>query len=89
MLAAGRGGESGALSPHWGNILRVFDVLLDTLRANNVPAFLVRKLFEQLFSFVNVQVRWGLGAVYSASVQAATLCETAPSSEPLSGFCPA
>ncbi|GAB4821968.1 hypothetical protein N2152v2_009014 [Parachlorella kessleri] len=52
----GRGGESGALSPHWGNILRVFDVLLDTLRANNVPAFLVRKLFEQLFSFVNVQL---------------------------------
>lgn len=53
-----RGSETGGggLSPHWGNILRVFDVLLDTLRANHVPPFLVRKLFEQLFSFVNVQV---------------------------------
>ena len=43
----------------------MFDVLLDTLRANNVPAFLVRKLFEQLFSFVNVQVRWGQGSAHA------------------------
>jgi myosin-5 len=34
----------------------VFDELLATLRANHVPPFLVRKLFEQLFSFVNVQL---------------------------------
>lgn len=44
------------LSPHWGHILAVFDVLLDTLRRNHVPPFLVRKLFQQLFSFVNVQL---------------------------------
>jgi len=44
------------LSPHWGNILRVFDQLLETLKRNFVPAFLVKKLFQQLFSFVNVQL---------------------------------
>mmetsp|Transcript_16539 Transcript_16539/g.49488 ORF Transcript_16539/g.49488 Transcript_16539/m.49488 type:complete len:1726 (-) Transcript_16539:622-5799(-) len=44
------------LSPHWGNILRVFDQLLETLKRNNVPSFLVKKLFQQLFSFVNVQL---------------------------------
>lgn len=44
------------LSPHWGHILSVFDALLDTLRRNYVPPFLVRKLFQQLFSFVNVQL---------------------------------
>ena len=44
------------LSPHWGNVLRVFDQLLDTLKRNNVPPFLVKKLFQQLFSFVNVQL---------------------------------
>lgn len=32
------------LSPHWGNILRVFDQLLETLKRNNVPSFLVRSV---------------------------------------------
>lgn len=44
------------LSPHWRNILNVFDALLETLKENNVPQFLVKKLFQQLFSFVNVQL---------------------------------
>ena len=44
------------LSPHWGNILGVLDSLLAQLKENHVPAFLVRKLFQQLFSFVNVQL---------------------------------
>lgn len=44
------------LSPHWRNILDVFDGLLETLKAANVPQFLVKKLFQQLFSFVNVQL---------------------------------
>ena len=44
------------LSPHWRNILNVFDMLLETLKENNVPQFLVKKLFQQLFSFVNVQL---------------------------------
>lgn len=44
------------LSPHWGNILGVLDILLAQLKEAHVPAFLVRKLFQQLFSFVNVQL---------------------------------
>lgn len=44
------------LSPHWGNILGVLDALLAQLKEAHVPAFLVRKLFQQLFSFVNVQL---------------------------------
>ncbi len=47
---------SQMLSPHWGNILSVLDSLLVQLKENHVPAFLVRKLFQQLFSFVNVQL---------------------------------
>jgi myosin V len=46
----------GSSADPWRHILGVFDALLETLRANNVPAFLVCKLFEQLFSFVNVQL---------------------------------
>ena len=44
------------LSPHWANILAVFKGLLETLKRNYVPTFLVKKLFQQLFSFVNVQL---------------------------------
>ena len=55
-VCAGMGAGAAQLSPHWSNILQVFETLLDTLKRNNVPAFLVRKLFQQLFSFVNVQL---------------------------------
>lgn len=50
------GSNTTQLSPHWRNILDVFQALLATLRQNYVPPFLVRKLFQQLFSFVNVQL---------------------------------
>ena len=35
------GGATTQLSPHWRNILNVFDQLLATLKQNNVPPFLV------------------------------------------------
>ena len=50
------GGADSGLAPQWASILRVFDTLLATLRENHVPPFLVQKLFEQLLSFVNVQL---------------------------------
>lgn len=53
--AAGDGGVH-QLSSHWSNILNVFTQLLTTMKENKVPAFLQRKLFMQLFSFVNVQL---------------------------------
>lgn len=45
-----------AQSRAWGDILAVFDELLGVLRDANVPKPLVRALFRQLFSFVNVQL---------------------------------
>lgn len=62
--AAPAGGDSSGsaanadatMAASWKHILGVFEKLLATLRANHVPAFLVQKLFEQLFSFVNVQL---------------------------------
>eukprot|EP00850_Spirogloea_muscicola_P014538 SM000105S13883 [mRNA] locus=s105:253694:266157:- [translate_table: standard] len=45
-----------ALSSHWGAIISSLSSLLSTLRANKVPPFLVRKLFLQIFSFINVQL---------------------------------
>ncbi|KAL6776695.1 MYO1 [Auxenochlorella protothecoides x Auxenochlorella symbiontica] len=43
-------------SAHWAAILGVLESALGTLRDHHVPAFLVRKLYEQLFSFINVQL---------------------------------
>jgi len=48
--------DAQGLSPHWGEVLKEFDALMALLKDNHVPAFLIRKLFEQLFSFVNVQL---------------------------------
>lgn len=56
LPAGARGTGDGSLNAHWSTILRVFEGLLETLQQNFVPDFLVRKLFEQLFSFVNVQL---------------------------------
>ncbi|KAJ7558148.1 hypothetical protein O6H91_04G026500 [Diphasiastrum complanatum] len=44
------------LSSHWHSIIKSLTTLLNTLRANHVPPFLVRKLFMQIFSFLNVQL---------------------------------
>ena len=52
---AASGGEGSSSDP-WKHILTAFDTLLVTLKENHVPSFLVCKLFEQLFSFVNVQL---------------------------------
>jgi len=44
------------LSSHWHTIISSLSSLLSTMRANHVPPFLVRKLFTQIFSFINVQL---------------------------------
>ncbi|XXG43535.1 hypothetical protein AAC387_Pa01g3541 [Persea americana] len=41
---------------HWKGIVRSLGAFLNTLKANHVPPFLVRKIFTQLFSFINVQL---------------------------------
>ncbi|KAL6545437.1 hypothetical protein OROGR_009311 [Orobanche gracilis] len=45
-----------ALIAHWQGIVKSLGNFLDTLKANHVPPFLVRKVFTQIFSFINVQL---------------------------------
>ncbi|KAL8040273.1 hypothetical protein ABFX02_10G087500 [Erythranthe guttata] len=45
-----------ALIAHWQSIVRSLDAYSKTMKANYVPAFLVRKIFTQMFSFINVQL---------------------------------
>ncbi|GBG77578.1 hypothetical protein CBR_g24025 [Chara braunii] len=44
------------LSSHWGSIINSLLKLLNILRGNKVPPYLVRKIFTQIFSFINVQL---------------------------------
>ncbi|KAM1052126.1 hypothetical protein ACFX19_034171 [Malus domestica] len=45
-----------ALIAHWQGIVKSLGNFLNTLKANYVPPFLVRKVFTQIFSFINVQL---------------------------------
>lgn len=45
-----------ALIAHWQGIVTSLRNFLNTLKTNNVPPFLVRKVFTQIFSFINVQL---------------------------------
>ena len=40
----------------WKEILSIQQKLLDAMRSNFIPTFLARKLFSQVFSFINVQL---------------------------------
>ncbi|KAA3486140.1 myosin-17 [Gossypium australe] len=45
-----------ALIAHWQSIVKSLNRYLDIMKANHVPPFLVRKVFTQIFSFINVQL---------------------------------
>ncbi|KAG2696674.1 hypothetical protein I3760_07G070000 [Carya illinoinensis] len=45
-----------ALIAHWQGIVKSLGSFLNTLKENHVPSFLVRKVFTQIFSFINVQL---------------------------------
>ncbi|KAI3762096.1 hypothetical protein L1987_52519 [Smallanthus sonchifolius] len=45
-----------ALIAHWQGIVKSLGDFLNTLKTNHVPPFLVRKIFTQIFSFINVQL---------------------------------
>ncbi|XP_042391236.1 myosin-17-like isoform X1 [Zingiber officinale] len=45
-----------ALIAHWRSIVKSLTNYLKIMKANFVPPFLVRKVFTQIFSFVNVQL---------------------------------
>jgi len=50
----GRGGP--VLSSHWTSVINIMQSLLQLMKDTHVPKFLVRKLFKQIFAFVNVQL---------------------------------
>ncbi|XP_065849249.1 myosin-17-like [Euphorbia lathyris] len=45
-----------ALIAHWQSIVKSLNSYLMIMKANYVPPFLVRKVFTQIFSFINVQL---------------------------------
>ncbi|RID68801.1 hypothetical protein BRARA_C00938 [Brassica rapa] len=45
-----------ALIAHWQSIRKSLNAYLSLMKANNAPPFLVRKVFTQIFSFINVQL---------------------------------
>ncbi|KAK4774724.1 hypothetical protein SAY86_009659 [Trapa natans] len=45
-----------ALIAHWRSIVKSLNNYLTIMKANYVPSFLVRKVFTQIFSFINVQL---------------------------------
>ncbi|XP_057550107.1 myosin-9-like [Amaranthus tricolor] len=45
-----------ALIGHWQAIVKSLGNFLNTLKVNHVPPFLARKVFTQIFSFINVQL---------------------------------
>ncbi|KAL3517670.1 hypothetical protein ACH5RR_020259 [Cinchona calisaya] len=44
------------LIAHWQRIVKSLGNFLNVVKANHVPPFLVRKVFTQIFSFINVQL---------------------------------
>ncbi|MBA0806810.1 hypothetical protein Gohar_022660 [Gossypium harknessii] len=45
-----------ALIAHWQSIVKSLDRYLKIMKSNHVPPFLVRTVFTQIFSFINVQL---------------------------------
>ncbi|GFS43834.1 myosin family protein with Dil [Actinidia rufa] len=45
-----------ALAAHWQSIVKSLNNYLKMMKANYVPPFLLRKVFTQIFSFMNVQL---------------------------------
>ncbi|KAA8534806.1 hypothetical protein F0562_029752 [Nyssa sinensis] len=45
-----------ALIAHWQSIVKSLNSYLKIMKANYAPPFLVRKVFTQIFSFINVQL---------------------------------
>ncbi|KAL9275667.1 Myosin-11-like protein, partial [Drosera capensis] len=55
-LTVGSAAAQQSLFAHWKGIVQSFSNYLILMKANNVPSFLIRKVYTQVFSFVNVQL---------------------------------
>ncbi|CAI5513551.1 unnamed protein product [Closterium sp. Naga37s-1] len=56
VSAQNQAASVAAAVAQWGGIIARLTDLLNTLKANHVPAFLVRSLFTQIFAYINVQL---------------------------------
>ncbi|GAB2262831.1 hypothetical protein Droror1_Dr00003828 [Drosera rotundifolia] len=55
-LTVGSAAAQQSLFAHWKGIVQSFSNYLILMKASNVPSFLIRKVYTQVFSFVNVQL---------------------------------
>ncbi|XP_012569386.1 myosin-6-like isoform X1 [Cicer arietinum] len=56
VLRSGRSLGKDSPIVHWQNIIESLNTLLCTLKENFVPPVLIRKIFSQTFSYINVQL---------------------------------
>ncbi|GAB2298327.1 hypothetical protein Dimus_032396 [Dionaea muscipula] len=55
-LTQGTTAAQQSLFAHWKGIVQSYSNYLAVMKANYVPSFLIRKVYTQVFSFVNVQL---------------------------------
>ncbi|KAJ4955072.1 hypothetical protein NE237_011855 [Protea cynaroides] len=56
LRSSGRSLSSNSPSSHWQSIIETLNTLLSILKENFVPSVLIRKIFTQIFSNINVQL---------------------------------
>ena len=59
-MDAAQNGLPPTIVAQWGAIVQKLAELLTTLKGNHVPSFLCRKIYTQVFAYINVQLfnRW-------------------------------
>ncbi|KAI7751729.1 hypothetical protein M8C21_012811, partial [Ambrosia artemisiifolia] len=56
VVALTSAASQNILTDHWQEIVNNIERFLNMLKSNNISPFLVRKIFAQIFSFINVQL---------------------------------
>ncbi|XP_042491849.1 myosin-6-like [Macadamia integrifolia] len=56
LRTSGRSLSNNSPSNHWQSIIETLNMLLSILKENFVPTVLVRKIYTQVFSYINVQL---------------------------------
>ncbi|XP_019455075.1 PREDICTED: myosin-6-like [Lupinus angustifolius] len=56
VLRSGRNFGKDSAMVHWQTIIESLNTLLSTLKENFVPSVLIQKIFNQTFSYINVQL---------------------------------
>ncbi|XP_043719718.1 myosin-6 isoform X1 [Telopea speciosissima] len=56
LRSSGRSLSNNSPANHWQSIIETLNMLLSILKENFVPSVLVRKIYTQVFSYINVQL---------------------------------